>query len=134
MQPRARTARGLRERIKAEREARPDQARDRGAQLRADAVLSDYAERKAGLRPGEPVSVGGVTFHSVTPLGNGGIEIRTAPNAIESHYRIFNPPTLVQRGTGDITIRGKGYVEEPLEAVARLILSERADRKRSAHR
>lgn len=131
MPPKVRKAKGLRERIMAAREANPNQAAGRGAQLRTTAVVDDFAERKAELAPGEPLTVGGVTFYDIRALGANGIEVFTAPDAVESHYRIFNPPTMVRRGDGDIPLRGRNFVEDPLAAIASVIRTDRENRKRA---
>jgi hypothetical protein len=122
----------LRDKILAARAANPAQARQRGAALRAQAVVDQFTDLAKNAPQGR-VDYGGVTFYSVTALPLGGIAVRTAPDAIEDDFRIFNPPTLVRDAGGDLLVHRKPHREDPLGAVARVILELRAE-KGSARR
>lgn len=98
-----------------------------GRSLRAAAVVGQFASAASGKNS---VHYGGVEFWSVTNIGDGGIEVRTSPNRVESVYRIFNPPTLVRDGSGLIVVDGRRYREDPLGAVAEVILMHRSRNSR----
>lgn len=115
----------LRARLHTERDrAKPDPRKM--ASMRASAVVDQFEALLAARKPDPFVSHGGVVFVTVRPLPDGGVAIRTAP---EDDFRIFNPPTLVQDPRGDVEVRGKQYREDPLAAVARVILDAQESRK-----
>lgn len=41
------------------------------------------------------------------------------------HYRFFNPPTLARDSEGDIEIDGRRYREDPMAAIAEVILGSK---------
>lgn len=115
----------LRDKIEKARKDNPGKAREKAGELRAEAVVSQY--RQASRESGR-VHHGGVEFWSVEPIGDGGVAIRTGPDEVEDDYRIFNPPTLVRDGAGEIVVNGKRYREDPLGAVAEVIQQHRQNK------
>jgi hypothetical protein len=69
-------------------------------------------------------SRGNVHIGSVVLTENGmGVDVylEGQTESGETHYRIINPPTLVQDPAGDIEVRGVMYREDPLAAIAEAI-------------
>ena len=118
----------LRDRLHTERgRAKPDLRKMAG--MRASAVVDQFLALLKAHAPDPFVSHGGVVFVAVESLPDGGVSIRTAPDATEDDFRVFNPPTLVQDPQGDIELHGRRYREDPLAAVAQVILGARESRK-----
>lgn len=118
----------LRDRLHTERgRAKPEPRKMAG--MRAGAVVDQFLALLKAHAPDPFVSYGGVVFVAVESLPDGGVSIRTAPDATEDDFRIFNPPTLVHDPQGDIELHGRRYREDPLAAVAQVILGARESRK-----
>lgn len=49
------------------------------------------------------------------------LDIRIAGTVDDPHYRIFNPPLLVEDPAGDVVVSGVRYRHDPVVAVATLI-------------
>lgn len=130
-QPRDKVRDKLRDIAGDETLTRPERAR-RVARQRARAVSQDWTERHADAGN---VAVAGVRFGHVEEI-EGGVEIWHGAKVGAPDYRIFNPPTLVTDPTGDVwsETHEKRYREDPLAAVAELIVSVRRTNLRKSRR
>lgn len=102
---------------------------DQKAKDRCRATKDALAAR---MPAGAPLQVqtrnGDVAFTSVEETEVDGVtclEIRLAEPVVgnDPHFRIFNPPTLVEDPTGDVQSGARRYRVDPVAAVAELIAS-----------
>lgn len=118
----------IREQIEELRASRGDNAFALARELRAQAAADQFANRDD---PGVPMVIknrlGQVQIHKAElkeVQGSTCIDIWTGSRTeAPPDYRIFNPPTLAQDPEGDIEVGGKMYREDPMAAIAEVILS-----------
>lgn len=113
---------------------------DQKAKDRCRAARQAIADR---MPAGVPLRVqtrhGDVEFADVAEADVDGIihlEVRLAGPVVgdDPHFRIFNPPTLVEDPNGDVQERGRRYRVDPVAAVAELIASAGGAQRTGARR
>lgn len=135
--------RALRDAIEAELAAgRPDRKR-RIARLKAEAVEAAWADHPGRGLDGT-LDVRGVLVRAMRSVtaedGTPVLEVYVDdPANGEPHYRIINPPSLVHDASGDIQVGDLLYREDPVGAVAQLLVragagGKQAGTTRKAHR
>lgn len=104
--------------------------------IRAKAVKDAFDNHRGKNERGELTirsrKGGEVTLTNVKYVEYDGVscvEIWGDDGAVSPSYRIFNPPTLVEDGLGDVEVRGKKYREDPLGALAEVLASNSAGKK-----
>jgi hypothetical protein len=90
--------------------------RVRAVQQAAGAVLKQGQEY-AAQTPHGVVRVKGLTAHKDGEVE--WVEVQLAGETVsgETHYRIFNPPTLASDPAGDVQVNGRRFRYDPLAAV-----------------
>lgn len=99
--------------------------------IKAQAVVKQFEDRVDKNNPlNVEVRGGSITIYKVQ-FGqfetSSFVDVWTSPDVDEEpHYRFFNPPTLAQDSQGTIEIEGRKYREDPLAAVAEVILGAKS--------
>lgn len=106
------------------------------AGIRTAAALDAWDATPSG--GAEPYAVGGLVIQQLRPLADHdgaviGVEVFLGgtygpdglpvplPAGAEAHYRIVNPPTLVEDGAGPVELAGRRFREDPLASIAAAI-------------
>ena len=122
-----------RERLRVQRRGRAAaRVRAQGVQEAAATALRQAGEGLAAVvqtRYGR-VQVAGVSVEQVGEEAAVSVLLAGAPPGSDPHFRIFNPPTLVEDPGGDVEVRGRRYREDPLGAVAEVIARHQQEARR----
>src|SRR5262245_59670765 len=97
-----------------------DRVNDRAKKVR-DAVQAQSFPLARMTRHGQvELSDGG---HKVDPDGLEYVEVYTAGATVsgDPHFKIWNPPLLVEDPVGEVELGGRRYREDPIGAIAEVI-------------
>lgn len=86
-----------------------------------------------GTRQGA-VELAGVTYHEADGVAWVEVRVAGATESGEPHYRIFNPPTLVEDPEGSVELRGKRWTLDPLRAVAEAVAASGGRKQKGRRR
>lgn len=114
-------------------EVRNKKVRDIRAKSVKDAFDNHQGKNERGELTVRSRKGGEVTLTNIKYVEYDGVscvEIWGDEGAVAPSYRIFNPPTLVEDGLGDIEVRGKKFREDPLGALAEVIASNNSAGKK----